>query len=76
MIVEVFVFGYVDESEGVEESFELIFEINELVSMGIWVGDCFIYINIDKCLNYCVGGEVMIFIYLDCFMFILGYFAA
>ena len=45
---EAFASGQVDESEGVEESFELISEINESVVTGIWVGDCFIYTTADK----------------------------
>ena len=47
----------VDE-QGVEEAFELLYEINERVRTGIWVGDCFIYNNSSSRLNYCVGGEV------------------
>ena len=47
----------VDE-QGVEDAFELLYEINERVRTGIWVGDCFIYNNSSWRLNYCVGGEV------------------
>ena len=47
----------VDE-QGVEDSFELLHEVNERVRTGIWVGDCFIYNNSSWRLNYCVGGEV------------------
>lgn len=43
---------------GVEDAFELLFEINERVRTGLWVGDCFIYNNSSWRLNYCVGGEV------------------
>lgn len=50
----------VDE-QGVEEAFELLYEINERVRTGIWVGDCFIYNNSSWRLNYCVGGEVCYF---------------
>lgn len=47
----------VDE-QGVEEAFELLYEISERVRTGLWVGDCFIYNNSSWRLNYCVGGEV------------------
>ena len=73
---EAFASGQVDESEGVEESFELISEINESVVTGLWVGDCFIYTNSDKRLNYCVGGEVTTLTHMDRSMYILGYLAA
>lgn len=46
------------DEEGVEDAFELLYEINERVRTGIWVGDCFIYNNSSWRLNYCVGGEV------------------
>ncbi|CAL5443993.1 unnamed protein product [Camellia sinensis] len=46
----------VDE-QGVEDAFELLYEINERVRTGLWVGDCFIYNNSSWRLNYCVGGE-------------------
>ena len=73
---EAFASGQVDESEGVEESFELISEINESVVTGIWVGDCFIYTTADKKLNYRVGGEVTTLTHMDRSMYILGYLAA
>lgn len=47
----------VDE-QGVEDSFELLYEVSERVRTGLWVGDCFIYNNSSWRLNYCVGGEV------------------
>ena len=50
----------VDE-QGVEDAFELLHETNERVRTGIWVGDCFIYNNSSWRLNYCVGGEVVVF---------------
>ena len=47
------------DEEGVEDAFELLYEINERVRTGVWVGDCFIYNNSSWRLNYCVGGEVL-----------------
>ncbi|KAL3840909.1 hypothetical protein ACJIZ3_025500 [Penstemon smallii] len=64
----------VDE-EGVEDAFELLYEINERVRTGIWVGDCFIYNNSSSRLNYCVGGEVTTMFHLDRPMYLLGYLA-
>ncbi|KAK4361935.1 hypothetical protein RND71_017176 [Anisodus tanguticus] len=64
----------VDE-QGVEEAFELLYEMNERVRTGIWVGDCFIYNNSSWRLNYCVGGEVTTMFHLDCPMYLLGYLA-
>ncbi|XP_047316950.1 coatomer subunit beta'-2 [Impatiens glandulifera] len=60
---------------GVEDAFELIYEINERVRTGIWVGDCFIYNNSSWKLNYCVGGEVTTMFHLDRPMYLLGYLA-
>ncbi|KAL0397069.1 UNVERIFIED_CONTAM: Coatomer subunit beta'-2 [Sesamum calycinum] len=64
----------VDE-QGVEDAFELLYEINERVRTGIWVGDCFIYNNSSWRLNYCVGGEVNTMFHLDRPMYLLGYLA-
>ncbi|XP_022845701.1 coatomer subunit beta'-2-like isoform X1 [Olea europaea var. sylvestris] len=64
----------VDE-QGVEDSFELLYEINERVKTGIWVGDCFIYNNSSWKLNYCVGGEVTTMFHFDRPMYLLGYLA-
>ncbi|XP_062073268.1 coatomer subunit beta'-1-like [Humulus lupulus] len=64
----------VDE-QGVEDAFELLYEINERARTGIWVGDCFIYTNTSWRLNYCVGGEVTTMCHLDRPMYLLGYLA-
>lgn len=49
------------DDEGVEDAFELLHEVNERVRSGMWVGDCFIYNNSSRRLNYCVGGEVILY---------------
>ncbi|KAL1551322.1 coatomer subunit beta'-1-like [Salvia divinorum] len=64
----------VDE-QGVEDAFELLYEINERLRTGLWVGDCFIYNNSSWRLNYCVGGEVTTMFHLDRPMYLLGYLA-
>ncbi|KAL3366453.1 hypothetical protein AABB24_011235 [Solanum stoloniferum] len=63
------------DDQGVEDAFELLYEINERVRTGIWVGDCFIYNNSSSRLNYCVGGEVTTMFHLDRPMYLLGYLA-
>ncbi|KAM7480429.1 hypothetical protein LguiA_028642 [Lonicera macranthoides] len=63
------------DDQGVEDAFELLYEINERVRTGIWVGDCFIYNNSSWRLNYCVGGEVTTMFHLDRPMYLLGYLA-
>ncbi|ACO68820.1 predicted protein [Micromonas commoda] len=68
--------GDVDENEGVEDAFELLIEIGEIIRTAVWVGDCFIYNNADWRLNYCVGGEVTTIFHLDRPMYLLGYLAA
>ncbi|XP_031093102.1 coatomer subunit beta'-1-like [Ipomoea triloba] len=63
------------DDQGIEEAFELLYEISERVRTGIWVGDCFIYNNSSWRLNYCVGGEVTTMFHLDRPMYLLGYLA-
>ena len=69
-------------------SFQIVGEITDSVRTGLWVGDCFIYTNAVKRLNYYVGGEIVTISHLDRFdycwlyslilsfsrvMYILGY---
>mmetsp|Transcript_5564 Transcript_5564/g.15523 ORF Transcript_5564/g.15523 Transcript_5564/m.15523 type:complete len:933 (-) Transcript_5564:265-3063(-) len=76
-VVEAFVeSGNEVDEDGIEDSFELLNEVNERVRSGLWVGDCFVYNNTQWRLNYCVGGEVTTMYHLDRPMFLLGYMAA
>ncbi|XP_005099692.1 coatomer subunit beta' [Aplysia californica] len=59
--------------DGVEDAFEVLTEIEESVSTGLWVGDCFIYTNNVNRLNYYVGGEIVTIAHLDRVMYLLGY---
>jgi len=59
--------------EGLEEAFEVLYEIPEKVRTASWVGDCFIYTNSNRKLNYCVGGEIVTISHLDRSMYLLGY---
>ncbi|KAH7438100.1 hypothetical protein KP509_04G001300 [Ceratopteris richardii] len=67
--------GKLLDEQGIEDAFELLYEIPERVRTGIWVGDCFIYNNSAWRLNYCVGGEVTTMYHLDRPMYLLGYLA-
>ncbi|XP_050683034.1 coatomer subunit beta' isoform X2 [Leptidea sinapis] len=61
--------------DGVEDAFEVVGEVNEIVKTGLWVGDCFIYTNSLNRINYYVGGEIVTISHLDHTMYILGYVA-
>jgi coatomer subunit beta' len=64
--------GNVSE-DGVVDSIELETEVNERVKEGQWVGDCFIYTNASKRLNYFIGGQTITLAHLDKTSFFLGY---
>jgi len=57
--------GQVSPEAGIEGSFELLYEINDTISSGKWVGDCFIYINNVGRLNYSVGGQIETLVHLE-----------
>jgi coatomer subunit beta' len=57
--------GQVSVEDGVDGTFDLLYEISENVSSGKWVGDCFIYLNNAGRLNYIVGGQVQTLVHLD-----------
>uniref|UniRef100_A0A8C8CCA5 COPA/B second beta-propeller domain-containing protein n=1 Tax=Oncorhynchus tshawytscha TaxID=74940 RepID=A0A8C8CCA5_ONCTS len=59
--------------DGIEDSFEVLCEIQEVVKSGLWVGDCFIYTSYVNKLNYYVGGEIVTIAHLDRTMYLLGY---
>jgi coatomer subunit beta' len=61
--------------EGVPSAFDLDSEIEETVTHGEWVGDCFIYTNSSGRLNYFVGGQVITLAHLSRPMKLLGYAA-
>jgi len=57
--------GQVSPEDGVDGSFDLLFEISDSISSGEWVGDCFIYCNNAGRLNYSVGGKIQTLVHLD-----------
>ena len=59
--------------DGIEDAFDAIDEIPEIVKTGIWIGDCFIYTNSLNRINYYVGGEIVTISHLDRVMYLLGY---
>ncbi|KAG8688968.1 hypothetical protein FRC11_004414, partial [Ceratobasidium sp. 423] len=62
--------------EGVEDAFELIAEVPEIVKTAKWVGDCFIYTNSANRLSYVVGSQTHTVQQFDSPMFVLGYMPA
>jgi len=44
--------------DGVEGCFDLVYEIQDTVTSGKWVGDCFLFCNNHGRLNYSVGGQI------------------
>ncbi|XP_066601318.1 coatomer subunit beta'-like [Prorops nasuta] len=62
-----------ENAEDIEDAFEMVAEMNEVVKTGLWVGDCFIYTNSVNRINYFVGGEVVTVSHLDRPMYLLGY---
>uniref|UniRef100_UPI0037E8326A coatomer subunit beta'-like n=1 Tax=Semicossyphus pulcher TaxID=241346 RepID=UPI0037E8326A len=59
--------------DGIEDAFEVLGEVSEVVKTGVWVGDCFIYTSSLNRLNYFVGGEIITIAHLDRTMYLLGY---
>lgn len=57
--------GQVNPENGVDGSFDLLYEISDTVTSGKWVGDCFIYVNTVGRLNYSVGGQIETLVHLD-----------
>lgn len=65
--------GEYDETDGAEDSFEVIHDISDSIKTGKWVGDCFIYTTSSNKLNYLVGGEIYTINHFDKEMYLLGY---
>ena len=60
------------DEDGIEDAFEVVGEVAEVMRTGVWVGDCFIYTNSMNRLNYFVGGEIVTVSHLDKVCYILG----
>jgi len=57
--------GQVSAEDGIEGSFDLLYEIGDTVNSGKWVGDCFIYLNNAGRMNYSVGGKIQTLVHLE-----------
>lgn len=57
--------GQVSPEDGIDGTFDLLYEINDTVTSGKWVGDCFIYMNNAGRLNYSVGGQIQTLVHLE-----------
>lgn len=57
--------GQVSPENGIDGSFNLVYEISDTITSGKWVGDCFIYVNTGGRLNYSVGGQIETLVHLD-----------
>lgn len=57
--------GQISPEDGVDGSFDLLYEISDTITTGEWVGDCFIYCNNAGRLNYSVGGKIQTLVHLD-----------
>uniref|UniRef100_A0A7S4EQE9 Coatomer subunit beta' n=1 Tax=Pseudo-nitzschia australis TaxID=44445 RepID=A0A7S4EQE9_9STRA len=64
-VAQAIAMGQVNPEAGIEGSFELLYEINDTINSGKWVGDCFIFINGAGRLNYCVGGQIETLVHLE-----------
>ncbi|EGC32525.1 hypothetical protein DICPUDRAFT_49561 [Dictyostelium purpureum] len=58
---------------GIEDAFDVVHEIEDTIGSALWVGDCFIYVNKNSKLNYCVGTEVVTISHLEKHMYLLKY---
>ena len=61
--------------EGFEDAFELLQEVDEVVTTGCWVGDCFVFSNIANRLNYLVGDQTSTIHHFNHPIYVLGYYA-
>ncbi|KAJ3425096.1 coatomer subunit beta'-1 [Anaeramoeba flamelloides] len=60
--------------DGIEDSFDVLYEINYPTKSGKWIGDCFVFVNSkDNRLCYTTGELVQTLVHLPRLMYILGY---
>lgn len=57
--------GQISAEDGIDGTFDLLYEIGDTVTSGKWVGDCFIYINNAGRMNYSVGGKIQTLVHLE-----------
>jgi coatomer subunit beta' len=61
------------EDEGVEDAFDVVTEINEVVRTAKWTGECFIYTNAQHRIQYLVGEQTYTINHTDNELYLLGY---
>jgi len=64
-VQEAIAMGQVSPEDGIDGSFDLLYEIGDTITSGKWVGDCFIYVNSGGRLNYSVGGQIETLVHLE-----------
>jgi len=57
--------GQISAEDGIDGTFNLLYEISDTIVSGKWVGDCFIYVNNVGRLNYSVGGQIQTLVHLE-----------
>ncbi|ODQ78020.1 hypothetical protein BABINDRAFT_9627 [Babjeviella inositovora NRRL Y-12698] len=65
--------GEHDPEEGIEDAFEVQYDVTDVVASGKWIGDVFLYTSTNMRLNYLVGGEIINVAHSDKSMYLLGY---
>jgi len=65
--------GTAIDEDGIEEAFELQSEVSEKVVSGLWVSDCFVYVNSNQRLLCLVAGSTETIAHLDHVQYLLGY---
>ncbi|CCH45676.1 Coatomer subunit beta [Wickerhamomyces ciferrii] len=75
VFVEALEQGSIDPEDGVEDSFEVLYDVNETITSGKWVGDVFIFTTSTNRLNYLVGGKTYNIAHFDKNAYLLGYLA-
>eukprot|EP01017_Pseudomicrothorax_dubius_P036227 TRINITY_DN516_c0_g1_i1.p1 TRINITY_DN516_c0_g1~~TRINITY_DN516_c0_g1_i1.p1 ORF type:complete len:884 (-),score=266.35 TRINITY_DN516_c0_g1_i1:3523-6174(-) len=59
--------------DGLEDAFDLQYEITDSVTSALWVGDCFFYTTQSGKMNYSIGGRVFSHIFVDKKRYLVGY---
>mmetsp|Transcript_66992 Transcript_66992/g.160514 ORF Transcript_66992/g.160514 Transcript_66992/m.160514 type:complete len:983 (-) Transcript_66992:192-3140(-) len=65
--------GSVEDDDGIEAAFDLVNEVTDKVTSGLWVGECFVYISNTQRLICLVAGASETLAHLDRVQYLLGY---
>lgn len=61
------------DDDGIESAFEVVTEVQEKVTSGCWIGDCFVFIKGNNALLSYIAGVTEVLAHLDRPQFLLGY---